>query len=211
MFLMDSFMVYDVTAKVLGQLVAACMVLIGACGAYGSHKRSRNLLNLHIVGVVLAIMLGVQYITAFSRDNYVNCSMARLYVRVLHIVSKPFYSSPVPFTAEEAKAADKCKRIPDLTLCSFAFGCMLQTQKIQSFLEKQPSVTMFTTVVARINEMEDMLHNIEEGSVENLQKKINVSPPPAPPIQRHPMMAMQPPAKPSASVNALVWDGGMCE
>ena len=82
MFLLDSFMVYDVTAKTLGQLVAASMVLIGAAGAFGSHRRSRNLLNLHIIGVFLAIMLGVQYITAFSRDNYVNCSLARLYVRV---------------------------------------------------------------------------------------------------------------------------------
>mmetsp|Transcript_8536 Transcript_8536/g.24492 ORF Transcript_8536/g.24492 Transcript_8536/m.24492 type:complete len:386 (+) Transcript_8536:192-1349(+) len=128
MFLLDSMMVYDLTAKVLGQLVAAAMVVIGACGAFGSHKRSRNLLNLHIVGVILAIMLGVQYITAFSRDNYVNCSLARLYVR---------------------------------------------TKKIQGYLEKQPSVSMFSTVVSRLNEMEDMLHAVEEGSVENLQKKID--------------------------------------
>jgi len=128
MFLLDSFMVYDVTAKTLGQLVAASMVLIGAAGAFGSHKRSRNLLNLHIIGVFLAIMLGVQYITAFSRDNYVNCSLARLYVR---------------------------------------------TKKIQGHLEKQPSVNMFSTVVARLNEMEDMMHQMEESSVDSLQKKID--------------------------------------
>ena len=89
MFLLDSFMVYDLTAKLLGQLVAAAMVVIGACGAFGSHKKSRNLLNLHIVGVILAIMLGVQYITAFSRDNYVNCSLARLYVRVSRTACSP--------------------------------------------------------------------------------------------------------------------------
>ena len=33
---------------------------------------------------------------------------------------------------------------------------------------------MFSTVVSRLNEMEDMLHSVEEGSVENLQKKIDV-------------------------------------
>eukprot|EP00191_Tetraselmis_sp_GSL018_P001765 CAMPEP_0177610332 /NCGR_PEP_ID=MMETSP0419_2-20121207/19705_1 /TAXON_ID=582737 /ORGANISM="Tetraselmis sp., Strain GSL018" /LENGTH=344 /DNA_ID=CAMNT_0019105595 /DNA_START=229 /DNA_END=1260 /DNA_ORIENTATION=+ len=128
LFLLDSFMVYDLTAKLFGQLVAVAMVAIGAAGAFGSHKRSRNLLNLHIVGVIIAILLGVQYITAFSRENYVNCTMARLYMK---------------------------------------------TRKIQEYLEKQPAVNMFTTVVSRLNEMEDMLNMVEEGSVESLQKKID--------------------------------------
>jgi peptidoglycan/LPS O-acetylase OafA/YrhL len=82
MFLMDSWMVYDLSAKFLGQLVAGAMIAIGGVGSLGASKRSRALLNLHIVGVIIAVMLGVQYITAFSRDNYVNCAMARLFVRV---------------------------------------------------------------------------------------------------------------------------------
>lgn len=51
---------------------------------------------------------------------------------------------------------------------------VFQTKKIQGFLEKQPSVSMFNTLVTKLNEMEDMLHVVEEGSVDNLQKKIEV-------------------------------------
>lgn len=91
LFLMDSWMVYDASAKVLGQLVAGVMIAIGGVGSLGSAKRSRALLNLHIVGVIVAIMLGVQYITAFSRDNYVNCSMARLFLRVTPSPLRPTF------------------------------------------------------------------------------------------------------------------------
>jgi len=129
LFLMDSWMVYDASAKVLGQLVAGVMIAIGGVGSLGSAKRSRALLNLHIVGVIVAIMLGVQYITAFSRDNYVNCSMARLFLR---------------------------------------------TQNLERHLEKQPAVTMFTHVVSRLNEMEDMLHLVEDESVDKLQAKLDI-------------------------------------
>uniref|UniRef100_A0A7S1X151 Uncharacterized protein n=1 Tax=Tetraselmis chuii TaxID=63592 RepID=A0A7S1X151_9CHLO len=129
MFLMDSWMVYDLSAKFLGQLVAGAMIAIGGVGSLGASKRSRALLNLHIVGVIIAVMLGVQYITAFSRDNYVNCAMARLFVR---------------------------------------------TQKLEKHLEKQPAVTMFTHVVSRLNEMEDMLHALEDESVDKLKAKLDV-------------------------------------
>eukprot|EP00803_Ostreobium_quekettii_P005185 evm.model.scf_1011EXC.1 EVM.evm.TU.scf_1011EXC.1 scf_1011EXC:4302-10239(-) len=68
-------------SKAAGQIIGALLMVVGSVGMYGSLKASREALNIHLMGVVLAMMLAFQFVGQVSREMDVDCAIAEIFVR----------------------------------------------------------------------------------------------------------------------------------
>lgn len=50
-------------------------------GAAGASKKNRNLLNVHFLGIFVAILLSFHFISQVGRETQVDCALAELYLR----------------------------------------------------------------------------------------------------------------------------------
>ncbi len=50
-------------------------------GCAGALSRNRNLLNVHILGIAVALLLSFHFISQVGRETQVDCALAELYLR----------------------------------------------------------------------------------------------------------------------------------
>lgn len=97
---------------------------VGSIGLYGSMKSNREALNLHLLGVLLAMMMAFNFIGQVVREMDVDCALAEMYVRGL---------------------------------------------ATEELIKKQHESEIFNSLYTRLNEMEDMMHNVEVGAFKRLE------------------------------------------
>eukprot|EP00803_Ostreobium_quekettii_P008453 evm.model.scf_673.1 EVM.evm.TU.scf_673.1 scf_673:29780-34114(+) len=68
-------------SRVSGQIIGLVLMAVGSVGMYGSFKASREAFNVHLMGVILAMMLAFQFVGEVSREVNVDCAIAEIYVR----------------------------------------------------------------------------------------------------------------------------------
>lgn len=69
------------TTLLMGVLVGGLLFLVGGVGLAGSLSANRDLLNFHLVGAILGIILSFQFVGQVWREVDVDCSLAELYVK----------------------------------------------------------------------------------------------------------------------------------
>lgn len=76
----------------LGVIVGALLFLVGAVGLAGTMLSHRDLLNFHLVGAILGIILSFQFVGLLWRQVDVDCSLAELFVKtnVLEDLNREF-------------------------------------------------------------------------------------------------------------------------
>eukprot|EP00210_Caulerpa_lentillifera_P002144 g2058.t1 len=76
----------------MGLLVGALLFLVGAVGLAGTMLAHRDLLNFHLVGAILGIVLSFQFVGLLWRQVDVDCALAELFVKtnVLEDLSREF-------------------------------------------------------------------------------------------------------------------------
>ncbi|GMH36395.1 hypothetical protein BSKO_04263 [Bryopsis sp. KO-2023] len=90
LFICASAYLFDYT-KVSGQMIGGLLVAVGGIGMYGALQSSREALNLHLLGVLLAMMMAFNFIGQVVREMDVDCALAEMYVRGLateHLIKK---------------------------------------------------------------------------------------------------------------------------
>lgn len=70
-------------SKVTGQAIGLLLVCVGAVGYYGSLRSNREALNLHLIGILVAMMMAFTFIGQVVRETDVDCALAEMYVRGL--------------------------------------------------------------------------------------------------------------------------------
>jgi len=79
-FFLASAYLFDYTQST-GQLLSLILVAVGFVGCLGSMRRNRNLLNVHFLGVAVALLLSFHFISQVGRETQVDCALAELYLR----------------------------------------------------------------------------------------------------------------------------------
>lgn len=79
-FFLTSAYLYDYT-KSTGQLLSLILTAVGGVGCAGAAKKNRNLLNVHFLGIAVAILLSFHFISQVGRETQVDCALAELYLR----------------------------------------------------------------------------------------------------------------------------------